>query len=76
VHPHYECAPDKCKHHKGLPEFNNNDNEDAEIKAGKWDVWEINDVSHFSLIPIWCGTKKQQLFFNGYKEYLDQIDKI
>ncbi|CAG8663594.1 1325_t:CDS:2 [Funneliformis mosseae] len=75
THPHYECSPDKCKHHKGLPELNM-DASSCDIEAGKWDVWEINNTSHFSIIPVWCGTKKQLLFFNGYKEYLDQLDRL
>ncbi|RIA99261.1 Alpha/Beta hydrolase protein [Glomus cerebriforme] len=70
THPHHECSLDICKHHKGLPEGVSS----YKIEVGKWDVWEIDNTTHFGLISGWYKTHKQRLFFKGYKEYLDQID--
>ncbi|CAJ0841601.1 15731_t:CDS:2 [Entrophospora sp. SA101] len=44
--------------------------------AGKWYVWEVDNTTHFSLIPVWTGSEQQLLFFNGYKNYLDIIERI
>ncbi|CAG8601547.1 alpha/beta-hydrolase [Rhizophagus irregularis] len=72
VHPHHDCSPDKCKHQKGLPEGAAL----CKIEAGIWDVWENDNTSHFGLISVCYESHKQKLFFKGYKEYLDQIDKL
>ncbi|KAF0490876.1 alpha/beta-hydrolase [Gigaspora margarita] len=50
--------------------------DNLKYEPGIWDVWEINGISHFGLIPVWHGTKDQELFFKGYKEYLDCLDKL
>ncbi|CAG8783865.1 2623_t:CDS:2, partial [Racocetra persica] len=79
MHPGgFECNDEMCKHHKGLPNLIDDEivKNNLKYEPGKWDVWEIKSISHFGLVPVWYGTETQELFFRGYKEYLDCLDKL
>ncbi|CAG8843530.1 9374_t:CDS:1, partial [Racocetra persica] len=68
------------ENHKQSNEIFKDEEIDDEIilkyEPGKWDVWEINSTSHFSLVPVLYETKNHELFFRGYKDYLDCLDKL
>eukprot|EP01117_Protostelium_nocturnum_P013756 TRINITY_DN5168_c0_g1_i2.p1 TRINITY_DN5168_c0_g1~~TRINITY_DN5168_c0_g1_i2.p1 ORF type:complete len:304 (+),score=54.80 TRINITY_DN5168_c0_g1_i2:556-1467(+) len=70
-HPH-SCNENYCYHYKdGMPsELKSR----KEIEPGKWQVVELNNLSHFCLLPSIRRTPLQQRFFSDYLQFLNQVD--
>jgi len=68
------CASGYCFHHQGLPPVDGSGK--AKPRTGVWEVWEIKEADHFSLVPTWKGTEMQQRFYEGYRKHLDNIDDL
>ncbi|PKY45639.1 alpha/beta-hydrolase [Rhizophagus irregularis] len=83
-HP-FSCSPGYCTHHDGMPpseKYKYQHSYQVSTKSrpnpvrGQWEVWKIEDTTHWSIIPVWYNDPKQMEFFVGYKEYLDQLDAL
>ncbi|KAF8330408.1 uncharacterized protein EI90DRAFT_3060651 [Cantharellus anzutake] len=43
-------------------------------RPGVWNVVTVEDAHHLSLMPLWTGSKKQQTFWYGLGEWLEEVD--
>src|SRR5260370_38419212 len=72
------CSSDNCIHYAPLVDTaclpTNHLHPQPIPRPGVWNVVTVRDTHHLSLMPLWVGNKKQQTFWYGLGEWLEQVD--
>ncbi len=72
------CSSDTCIHYAPLVDTarlpTHHLHSQPIPRPGIWNVVTVRDTHHLSLMPLWVGNKKQQTFWYGLGEWLEQVD--
>jgi len=74
-----ECSPSRCLHHSSHTNPNPSpvffgSSSPRPMRPGIWNVCHIPDSTHFSVMPLWWGTRLQEEFWAELGEWLERVD--
>jgi hypothetical protein len=71
-HP-LSCHATRCRHRQ-FSRDSSTRREDIFLEPGIWDVLLLDNVDHFTLVPLWRSTAKQKQFWIDLGEWLTAVD--
>lgn len=69
------CSVTTCRHRSQPLGASRAFSNPPELSPGIWDVYEVPDASHISLVPLWLGTVHQRIFWESVGQWLRAIDR-
>ncbi|GJE85878.1 alpha/beta hydrolase fold-containing protein [Phanerochaete sordida] len=72
-HP-LNCSETTCRHWPREPAVPQDFSDLPDPVPGLWDVFEVPDATHISLVPFWYGTARQRAFWGSVGRWLREID--